>query len=235
LKAREIAARDVIADAITLARVSVTDGDRLEIASELRFGRPTPTLVDLSKVARMVVVGGHGRTGLHTRAVGSVTTGLIHHAHCPVAVVHDEEPGSSATDNHPVLLGIDGSRASEQATAIAFDEASCRGVDLVALHVWSDDDMSLAESLEESVMRTAAHKTLAESLAGWQDRYPDVSVRRLVDLDNPARSLLERSARAQLLVVGSHGRGGFAGMLLGSVGTGLAQAARIPVIIVRQH
>ena len=84
-------------------------------------------------------------------------------------------------------------------------------------------------------MRTVANKTLAEALAGWQERYPDVTVHRLVEYERPVGHLLEKSERAQLVVVGSHGRGGFAGMLLGSVGTAVAQAARIPVIVARQH
>ena len=77
------------------------------------------------------------------RLLGSVSTGLVHHAHCPVAVIHDEAR-SLQDDHRPVLVGIDGSRASELATTIAFDEASSRGVELVALHVWSDADVSTA-------------------------------------------------------------------------------------------
>ena len=183
----------------------------------------------------MVVAGCHGRTGQHRRLLGSVSTGLIHHAHCPVAVVHDEVPPSLQSAQMPVLVGIDGSRASELATAIAFDEASWRGVDLVALHVWSDADMSTVIGIEPSVVQSAAEKTLAESLAGWQERYPEVTVHRLVEFEKLTRHLLDQSERAQLVVVGSHGRGGFAGMLLGSVSTAVAQAARIPVIVARQH
>jgi nucleotide-binding universal stress UspA family protein len=232
LEIQENEARRVIADAIKVVEDS---GDRLEINSELFFGGPVPTLVDLSKEAQLVVVGCHGRTGQHRRLLGSVSTGLIHHAHGPVAVVHDEVPSSERSAQLPVLVGIDGSRASELATAIAFDEASWRGVDLMALHIWGDADMSTVFGMEWSALQTAADKTLAERLAGWQERYPDVKVRRLVEFEEPARHLLEQAERAQLVVVGSHGRGGFAGMLLGSVSTAVAQAARIPVIVARQN
>ena len=162
----------------------------------------------------MVVVGCRGRTGHHRRFLGSLSTGLIHHAHCPVAVVHDEAPSSLQSARLPVLVGIDGSRASELATAIAFDEASWRGVDLAALHVWRDSDMSTDVGMEWSALQSAADRTLAECLAGWQERYPEVTVHRLVEFEHPARHLLDQSERAQLVVVGSHGRGGFAGMLL---------------------
>ena len=235
LEIEENEARNVIADAIKVAEDSAKGSGRPEVNSDLFFGGPVPTLVDLSKDAQVVVVGCHGRTGQHRRLLGSVSTGLIHHAHCPVAVVHDEVPSSLQSAQRPVLVGIDGSRASELATAIAFDEASWRGVDLVALHVWSDPDMSTVFGIEPAVVQSAAEKTLAESLAGWQERYPEVTVRRLVEFEQPARHLLDQSERAQLVIVGSHGRGGFAGMLLGSVSTAVAQAARVPVIVARQH
>jgi nucleotide-binding universal stress UspA family protein len=235
LEIQENESRRIIAEAIKVAEDSAEGGDRPEISSELFFGGAVPTLVDLSKESQMVVVGCHGRTGQHRRLLGSVSTGLIHHAHCPVAVIHDEIPSSLQSAQLPVLVGIDGSRASESATGIAFDEASWRGVDLLALHVWTDADMSTVFGVEPSVVQSAAEKTLAESLAGWQERYPEVTVHRLVEFEQPARHLLDQSERAQLVVVGSHGRGGFAGMLLGSVSTAVAQEARVPVIIAHQH
>jgi nucleotide-binding universal stress UspA family protein len=134
-----------------------------------------------------------------------------------------------------VLVGIDGSPASELATAIAFDEASWRGAELVALHAFNDADMSGVPSMEWSALQSAATKTLAERLAGWQERYPDVTVRRLVVWDQPARHLLDKAQSAQLVVVGSHGRGGFAGMLLGSVSMAVVHTARVPVIVARQR
>jgi nucleotide-binding universal stress UspA family protein len=234
LEIQENEARNVIAEAIKVAGSEV-EGDRPEITSEQFYGGPVPTLVDLSKEAQMVVVGCRGRTGRHRRLLGSIATGLIHHAHCPVAVVQDEVSSWTQPAQLPVLVGIDGSRASELATAIAFDEASWRGVDLVALHVWCDADMSTVYGIEPSVVQSAAEKTLAESLAGWEERYPEVTVHRLVEFEQPARHLLDQSEGAQLVVVGSHGRGGFAGMLLGSVSTAVAQEVRVPVIVARQH
>ncbi len=236
LEVQENEARRVIADAVTLAESSAGTATRPTINDELFFGRPVPTLIDLSKDAQLIVVGCHGRTGRHRRMLGSVGNGLIHHAHCPVAVVHDEVSSAlESSSRMPVLLGVDGSRASESATAIAFDEASWRGVDLMALHVWSDADMCAAVGMDASAVQSSAQKTLAESLAGWHDRYPDVTVHHLVEFEHPVRHLLKQSERAQLVVVGSHGRGGFAGMLLGSVGAAVAQAAHVPVIIARRR
>ncbi len=225
-------ARQVLADAIKGAKDSV-EGNRPEIDSELVVAAPVPTLIDLSKEAHMMVVGCRGQDALQRTLLGSVSTGLIHHAHCPVAVIHDEAPILLGPSQLPVLVGIDGSPASELATAIAFDEASFRGVDLVALHARSDLDNSL--SMEWSPLQSRAAEILAERLAGWQERYPDVTIHRRLVFDRPARHLLDESESAQLVVVGSHGRGGFAGMLLGSVSTTVVHAARIPVIVARQH
>jgi nucleotide-binding universal stress UspA family protein len=235
LEIQENDARDIIADAIKTVEDSVQVGPRPEVDSEVLFGGPVPTLTDLSKDAALIVVGSQGRTGRHRRLLGSVSAGLIHHAHCPVAVIHDEVAPCRESSKLPVVLGIDGSKVSEPATSIAFDEASWRGVDLVALHVWSDADMSTVYGAEPSALQSAADKTLAETLAGWQERYPEVVVERVVEFERPVHHLLELAEKAQLVVVGSHGRGGFAGMLLGSVSTAVAQEARVPVIVARQH
>jgi nucleotide-binding universal stress UspA family protein len=233
LETQENDGRRVIADAIKVVEDGATGGNRPEIDSEMLFGRYVPALVDLSKDAELMVVGCRGQTG-QRRLLGSVSTGSIHHAHCPVAVIHDELSSSLHSPRLPVVLGVDGSRASELATAIAFDEASWRGVDLVALHVWSDTDMSKVFGIDSSAVQAAAARTLTESLAGWQERYPEVTVHRVVEFERPVRHLLEQAEKAQLIVVGSHGRGGFGGMLLGSVSTAVAQEARIPVIVARQ-
>ena len=167
--------------------------------------------------------------------LGSVTSGLVHHAHCPVAVIHAEELPSAQA---PVVVGIDGSPTSELATAIAFDEASRRGVDLIALHAWSDTGpIEFASAnwapIEWRNIKVAEEEVLSERLSGWSAQYPDVTVRKVVVCDRPAQRLLEKADDAQLVVVGSHGRGGVPGMLLGSVSTAIVNSARVPVIIAR--
>ena len=236
--ALEKSTRKIIADSIKIAEDSIHGADLLEIRSEIFFSVPVPTLVDLSKDAQMVVVGRRGQHRLRGVLLGSVSTGMMHHAHCPVAVIGDAAPIGPKDSWRPVVVGIDGSPASELATAIAFDEASWRRVDLVAMHAWRDPDLSKGLSglsMEWSAQQSIASKNLAERLAGWRDRYPDVIVHPRVVWNNPASHLLDEAKSAQLVVVGSHGRGGFAGMVLGSVSTAVAQAARIPVIVARSH
>ena len=133
----------------------------------------------------------------------------------------------------PVLVGIDGSSASELATAIAFDEASRRNVGLVALHAWSDADVSEWPGIDWPATESMAEEVLAERLAGWQEQYPDVHVSRTVVCDQPARELVQRSKDAQLVVVGNRGRGGIDVMVMGSVGETVAQMAQVPVIVAR--
>jgi nucleotide-binding universal stress UspA family protein len=77
------------------------------------------------------------------------------------------------------------------------------------------------------------HEVLAERLAGWPEKYPDVTVRRVVDRNAPVGSLLDHALGARMLVVGSRGHGGFAGMLIGSTSQALIRQATCPVLVVR--
>ena len=231
---RQEQAQQIVDDAIEIARQSTPDGGPVQVKNDVLFSPVVPTLVDLSKEAQMLVVGSRGRGPLTRSLLGSVSSSLIHHAHCPVAVIHDEDPLMPHPAQAPVLVGIDGSPASELATAIAFDEASRRGVELIALHVWSDVEVSDFAPIDWPAMQPEAEEILAERLAGWQERYPDVKVRRVVECDHPTYHLIRQSESAQLVIVGSHGRGGFAGMLLGSVSAAVAHSARMPVIVARQ-
>ena len=216
---QEAEGRRIIEDAIEIVNATTRDSRRLQVNSEVLWSPLVPTLVDLTKEAQMIVVGCRGRGALSRGLLGSVSTALVHHAHCPVAVIHDDAPRPPGFAHAPVLVGVDGVSASELATAIAFDEASWRGVDLVALHTLTDADWP----------------DLPERLAGWQERYPHVTVRRVVEYAYPARHLLREAESAQLVVVGNRGRGGFAGMLLGSVSTAVVYGAHTPVIVVRQR
>ncbi len=224
-------------DVVDKAVRSAADGaaPALQITGEVLLGPIVATLVNMSARADMMVVGCRGEDAVSRALLGSVSSGLVHHAHCPVAIIHAEELPS---ERAPVVVGIDGSPTSELATAIAFDEASRRGVDLVALHAWSDmGPIEFASAnwapIEWRNIKVAEEEVLSERLSGWNDQYPDVTVHRVVVCDRPGPRLLERAGEAQLLVLGSHGRGGFPGMLLGSVCNAVVNSAQIPVIIAR--
>jgi nucleotide-binding universal stress UspA family protein len=237
-------ARQIISDAEELAYQTANEaGQSVSVAgAEIDYAPTVPTLIDRSKDTGMIVIGSRSHGALRRGLLGSVSTALVHHARCPVAVIHDAPMPSR---DGPVVLGVDGSPVSERATGIAFEEAARRGVELVAVHAWSDttlvaahgwgDGGLLAESATDwAAMAAGAEQILAERLAAWQSDYPDVAVRRVVVCDQPAHYLCEHSENAQLLVVGSHGRGGFTGMLLGSVSTKLAHTVRVPLIVARK-
>ncbi|EHR50972.1 universal stress protein UspA-like protein [Saccharomonospora marina XMU15] len=225
------AARDI-------ARQAGDAGD-IDIHTRFETDPPIPFLLRASSEAAMIVLGSSGRTGLTGALVGSTTLALVAHAGCPVVSVRSDYAEVATDDRRPVVVGIDGSPTSERAIGYAFDEASFRGVELVAVHTWSDTDTDVFSEarmyFDWEPMREVEQRRLAERLAGWQEKYPDVPVRRVIEKDKPRHELLEWSRRAQLLVVGSRGRGGFTGMLLGSTSQALIHHAECPVMIARSE
>lgn len=194
---------------------------------------PVDALVDVSRDASLVVVGATGLRRMVRTLVGSVPAALAARAHCPVAVVRPQ-----AAEAGPVVLGIDGASAGERAIGVAFEEASWRGALLLAVNVWDDVIISVLfeenrRALEPSAIEEHADALLAQRLVRWRDKYPDVEVRRVLARGRPADELLGMADHAQLMVVGSRGRGRLAGLLLGSTSQALISAARCPVIVAR--
>jgi nucleotide-binding universal stress UspA family protein len=229
---QEDAARQLLSNAIKVIEDGADGGGLPAINSELLYSARVPSVVELSKEAQLVVVGRRQHTAPGAGLDALLATGLLHLAHCPVAVIHDEDSTALPSTQLPVLVGIDGSGGSQLATETAVAEASMRHVELMALHAWTHDDMSTPDT-DWSTSQFRARQVLEEGLAGWQDCYPDVTIRRMVVYNDPARQLSEKSCSAQLLVVGSHGRGARPGLMLGSVTTAVLKDVGIPVIVAR--
>nr|WP_040772295.1 universal stress protein [Rhodococcus rhodnii] len=223
--------KTILADAAKLARSIAPD---VEVTTDLSIGSGAQWLVDLSETARYIVLGASDSGAAATALLlGNTAVNVTSHAHCPVVVVRGDERESG-----PVVVGVDGSDLSDAAVAAAFAEASFRGATLLVVHVWSDLGPGLLEDPRASELvpddlEQEETAVLAQALAGYQEQYPDVTVERRFYVDNPRARLEELSGEAQLIVVGSRGRGGFRGMLLGSTSNTLVGKSECPVMVVR--
>ncbi|MFG1917035.1 universal stress protein [Micromonospora sp. NPDC048898] len=196
-------------------------------------GGPGITLVEESRQAELVVVGSRGLGGVAGLLLGSVGTQVAAHAHCPVLVVRpDEQP---IPVDAPVLVGVDGSESARLATEYGADEAARRGVPLVLVHVDPPAaDRAALEEIDKSqaAYRAEAVRLLADASASVRAEHPDLVVREHpVRAAGPAQGLIEASGTGSLLVVGTRGRAGFAGLLLGSVSQAAIQHAHCPVLV----
>lgn len=203
----------------------------VSVSTELTVAAPAPALVERSKSARMVVVGSRGQRALARVVLGSVSTSLVHQAHSSVAVIHDHSPVPDP--DGAVVLGYDGSPPSETAAAIALEEASLRGAQLIVLHAWWPVELYEYTCFDWDGMEPSVDRELSERIDRWRRVYPDVEISKVVVRDDAARRLVEQSRAAQLVVVGSHGHGAVSRALLGSVSTAVVQAAMTPVLVVR--
>ncbi|NLV79178.1 MAG: universal stress protein [Rhodococcus sp.] len=232
-------ARDRLASAAVLARQVVDETDAtVTITTDRIEGKVAPVLIDVAARADRLVVGSRGLGEVKGLLAGSVSTSVAAHSAAPVVVVRGRTLEGAPPNDGPVVVGIDGSESCRAAVDVAFEEASARGATLVAVNVWSDVSVqpslgAVPEDPHWERIQTGEEIVLAERLAGYQERYPDVVVERVVARDRPVRVLSEFAERAQLLVVGSRGRGGFKGLLLGSTSNALIQTADCPVMVVR--
>jgi nucleotide-binding universal stress UspA family protein len=229
-------ARDRMTEATEGVRNAVPE---VEVTTELVVGQPMEVLTQRSADASLIVLGSRGLGGVSGLLLGSVAVGLVSHAKCPVVVVRGDErhpeADVSVDAGAPVVVGIDGSPMSEAALAYAYEAAAGYGSALVAVHAWklSVEDSRLVPYIDLDMVREEEERLLAEQTAGWGEKYPDVSLRREVVKGRSAHILQEHSAGARLLVVGARGRGGAAGLLLGSTSQALIHRADCPVAVVR--
>ncbi|MFC4003240.1 universal stress protein [Prauserella oleivorans] len=210
----------------------------VEVETDLVEGQATAVLRAEARQARFVALGSRGLGGFPGLLVGSVATVLSGHARSPVVVVrgsgHDQPPPAQGQ----VVVGVDGSDASGAALGFAFDEAALRGVPLRAVRVWNDVTLEATAriyplSVDPDDIDAAERDVLQAQLDLWIEKYPGVATQPVVARGLPARTLLEFGGQAQLLVLGSRGRGGFRGMLLGSTSQALIAHAPCPVAVVR--
>ncbi|ADD43317.1 universal stress protein [Stackebrandtia nassauensis] len=193
-------------------------------------------LIEASRDAELLVVGSRGRGAFTELLLGSTASQVAAHALCPAVVVRGPATGDTA-DPDRVVVGVDGSPLAQAALRFGFEEASLRGARLIAVHAWKHpvstepgDMLPLVYDID--ALAADEERLLAESLAGWQSKYPDVPVERVCERSDVRRLLKEKSAGARLLVLGSRGHGGFTGLLMGSTTQAMVHHAEAPVAIV---
>ncbi|WP_406047188.1 universal stress protein [Kribbella sp. NBC_00889] len=209
---------------------------RLSIDAVVNFGGAAPALLQEANNAVLVVLGSRGLGEFRDLAMGSVSAHVATHATCPVVVVPPRWEPSRATGG--VVVGVDGSTCSVEAIGFAFEQAEASQATLTAVMAWHDpvstgpnDPLPAVYDLE--VLEEESSALLAESMAGHRDRYPEVPVHKRLLRGTAHDVLLAAGRSAELLVVGSRGRGTFRGLLLGSTSRALVHHPPCPVAVVR--
>lgn len=198
------------------------------------FVKPEQALVDASRVARLVVVGVARESVLQKFGLGRPSLAAAMHATSPVVLV----PKGARTDaDGPIVVAIDGSAHSAAAAERAFWSAKLRGAPLVAVTVWN---VEVVDGMVVTTPDTDAWRQVETKYRAVVDKIieplrvanPDVDCTVEVLHGSPAKVLSERAADAGLLVMGTRGRGGFTGMLLGSQSQKVLETASCPVMLV---
>ncbi len=222
----------------------------LQVTASVATGDAAGVLVEMSKDYGLAVVGTRGRGGFTERLLGTVSSALPAHAKCPVVVVpHRGVEGADGTERHEpdavgevkrIVVGVDGSPSAEAALKVAIAQAKTWDAELVA--VAGVPVGSGAGVLAWLPAQIDHEQVLADIRAGLDvivDRYeaanPGVKIKRIVLDGTGAELLTEFSTAADLLVVGSRGRGGFRGLLLGSTSQAVLHHASCPVLVVNRR
>lgn len=219
----------------TLSEEAGIDG--IEVHKLALDGQPTPTLIAAAQGSRALVLGTRGHGGFAGLLLGSVVAACLHHGPSPVIAVGGD---TSLPGEAPVVVGIDSSGGSRAALDWAAAEARTHGVLLRVVHGWDPAAVtppgpSTSGSLDGEEFVIAADRYLTGVVdAALADLAPEDTpeVECLAVPAPAAEALLWEARNASLLVVGSRGRGGFAGLLLGSVSRQCANYAPCPVAVV---
>ncbi|MCE7002080.1 universal stress protein [Kibdelosporangium philippinense] len=191
------------------------------VSSVIAPGAPADVLIRWSAEALMLVVGNRGRSPLRS----SVGAKVAARARCPVIIAR-----AVPSKHTPVVLGVDGSLVSKAAAAFAFDYAAKHTAGVRAIHTWRRSSLPGSGALP--AQRRAHLYVAAEALADAHDRHPTVLAWVVCTIGNARDVLRDESTQAQLLVVGTHGRGAKSGLLLGSVSRALIRTASCPVAVI---
>lgn len=226
-------AREELATAVEQAVGTAAAADvQQQVVADL----PARALLEASADADLLVVGARGLGGFRRLTLGSVSEQVLHHARCPVAVIH---ASADTLDEgaERIVVGFDGSDSSRQAFRWALAEARARQAPLRLVHAWQPAAVGgnafLPVASETDAMAEVADRMLTAAIAA--EVTEGITVERRQACAAPAGLLLEEAGDAALVVVGSRGRGGFAELLLGSVSHQVAHHSPVPVVVLRDN
>ncbi|RKN38393.1 universal stress protein [Micromonospora endolithica] len=204
------------------------------VTGEVYDGPPALVLQERSADAGLLVLGTRGHGGFGELLAGSTAVTVTAHAHCPVVVVRDGTTDQARTGH--VAVGVDGSECSLLALGFAYEQAAARGVPLHVVRAWQPPSGRWGPPDVDVDSAAAAERAdVEESLGRWRASFPDVPVTVEVAAGSASSLLVEASRNAALVVVGTRGRGGLRGMVLGSVSQQLLHHAHCPVAVVRER
>jgi nucleotide-binding universal stress UspA family protein len=217
--------------AIALVR---TFGLGVVVGGETVLGSPAYALLSATQSGDIIVVGATSHPGRLTDLLGSVATVIAHRAKGAAAIiVHG--PARRDTSLRRVVVGVDDSPGSDLALAWAAEEATLGGAELVLVHGWTYPYSTARAGSNEArdEMRLDAMRSLEASANKVRASHPDLVCQSIVSEVAPAKAIIDAGANADMIVVGSRGRGGFTSMLLGSVSRTVLQHAPCPVAVIR--
>ena len=231
------------------AQVAAKGGNRarktatsIDVSTEAEVGHAADVLVGASRTAECLVVGTRGHTEVSGALLGSVSFAVSLHTHSPVVVVRGD--GRAPGPDRPVLVGVDDSDGARAALRYAADRAAESGASLivatsyhpVSALVWAESGYFRPETEHmadlDAMARKVAGDVTAAAARSAKEHHPALDVRQLVIAGSPARELVRAADDCALLVIGTRGRGGFTGLLLGSVSRSAIHSAPCPVAIV---
>jgi nucleotide-binding universal stress UspA family protein len=206
---------------------------RIAIETDTLIGHTAARLLDIADQAELMVLGQRGRGGFAGLRLGSVSQRVATHAPCPVLVIRGHEDLDG-----PAVAGIDDSPAADNVLETAFDTAAAHETALLVVRSYLPPTPLWLENVRPSDVETPEQDAtelarVEEQLAPWHAKYPNVAMEILLTHDAAASALVSASHSAQLVVVGSRGRGAVRGALLGSAGLQLLHHAECPVLIAR--
>lgn len=226
----QAAAGWILGEAVHQAREAAPD---VRVTAELFAAGPAPTLLRQARGAELVVVGSRGAGGFRGLLMGSVSSTVAAHAPCPVIVVHPHRHGTAfpASPTGRIVVGVDGSALSGAAIRFAFHEAVRRRVGITAVYAAMPTRQHPSLRVPD-IVEQVDRELFAEAMDSNRVLVPGIDVETKLVRTHPVQALIDEADSADLIVVGSRGRGGFAGVLLGSVSQAVLHHAACPVAVV---